>query len=158
MARSAALAPQARRYTVNGRLATGNGQWTVVWDLQLTGEEIRNTIASGAYLGFVCATCNDEAGRCPELRQFLPADMVAAASDFQEDEQAQLPTAEPTSNKPAALAQSTRHECPQCGNAMWSAGFSFDDTVSCGACGNHEKRQAGKDYTPRQAPSQAALA
>nr|WSZ21173.1 hypothetical protein OH837_48880 [Streptomyces canus] len=148
MARSAALTPQARRFAVNGRLAIGNGQWTVVWDLHLTGEEIRNTIASGAYLGFVCATCNDEAGRCPELRQFLPADMVAAAADFQDEE------------TPAVAAQDanpgSRHECPQCGNAMWSGGFSFDDTVSCGTCGNREKRQAGKNYAPSQAAALVA--
>lgn len=144
MARTAALVAPAKRFVVNGRLATGNGDFTVVWGLELTGEEIANTLRSGAYLGFVCTTCNDEAARCPELRQFVPADMVVAAYDYA-DEPVQL-----ESERPATVHGHDRHNCPVCENAMWSPGFSIDDTVSCGACSYRTKRQPGKDYAPCQ--------
>ena len=132
MSRPSALVTSVKRFAVNGRLATGNNMHTVVWGLRLTGEEIANALTSGAYLGFVCTTCNDEAARCPELSPFLPAGVVAAAYDHRDE-------------APVEHGHD-RHECPMCGHAMWSGGFSFDSTVSCGACSYREKRKPGKDY------------
>lgn len=145
MARTASLVAPAKRFAVNGRLAVGDGGHTVVWGLELTGEEIANTLTSGAYLDFVCTVCNDEAARCPELRPYVPAAMAAAAYDV-EGAADELAGTQPAELEAPTVHGHNRHACPVCGHPMFSGGYSFDDTVSCGACSYREKRKPGKDY------------